>query len=154
MLTRKAKASMLSLSLIPPSELHRIADRARSSAAFVLASVRKTRSQMGAPTKQGFYVVAALLALYLIWGSTYYAMRVALDFLPPFLMAGPRFLAAGLLLLVALTFRGAPLPTRSQWLGAALIGILLLVFGNGFVAIAQRSIASGVAATVVAAMPL
>src|SRR5262245_57256451 len=72
---------------------------------------------MSAPAKQGFYVVAALLALYVIGGSTYYAMRVALDFLPPFLMAGSRFLAAGLVLVVAMLSR-CPASTWSQWLGA------------------------------------
>jgi drug/metabolite transporter (DMT)-like permease len=96
----------------------------------------------------------ALFALYVIWGSTYFAMHVALGFLPPFLMAGPRFLAAGSILFVILRLRGESLPSARQWAASGLIGVLLLVCGNGFVAIAQRSIDSGVAATVVAAMPL
>lgn len=100
------------------------------------------------------FVGLALMAVYVIWGSTYYAMRVALRLLPPFLMAGPRFLIAGLIVLVALRLRGASLPTRREWRGAAIVGVLLLVFGNGLVAIAQRTVDSGVAATVVATMPL
>lgn len=107
-----------------------------------------------ASARERLLVAGALLSVYVVWGSTYYAMRVALDFLPPFLMAGPRFLAAGLILLVALRLRGAAMPTARQWTAAGAVGVLLLVFGNGFVAIAQRSVDSGVAATVVATMPL
>lgn len=99
-------------------------------------------------------VPIALLSLYFIWGSTYYAMDVAMGWLPPFLMAGPRFVIAGLLLLVGLRVRGAALPTAKQWASAGIIGALLLACGNGFVALAQRSIESGVAATVTATMPL
>jgi drug/metabolite transporter (DMT)-like permease len=110
---------------------------------------RSTRS-----TREKVLVAAALVALYLLWGSTYYAMHVALAFLPPFLMAGPRFLVAGVILLTILRWRGATLPTAKQWAAAGVIGVLLLVLGNGFVAIAQRTVDSGVAATVVATMPL
>lgn len=99
-------------------------------------------------------VLAALVAVYVIWGSTYFAMHVALGFLPPFLMAGPRFVVAGAILLVGLRARGAALPTPKQWVGAGIVGVLLLVCGNGFVAIGQQSVDSGVAATVVATMPL
>lgn len=106
------------------------------------------------PAPSKVLVAGALLAVYVVWGSTYYAMRVALEFLPPFLMAGPRFLIAGGLLFTILRARGAPLPTKRQWGSAAVVGVLLLVCGNGFVALAERSIDSGVAATVVATMPL
>ena len=99
-------------------------------------------------------VLAALFSLYVIWGSTYYAMRVALAVLPPYLMAAPRFLIAGALLFVVLRVRGAASPTRRQWLAASAVGTLLLVMGNGFVALAERSVDSGTAAMVVATMPL
>jgi drug/metabolite transporter (DMT)-like permease len=99
-------------------------------------------------------VVAALLSLYLIWGSTYYAMRVALATLPPYLMAAPRFLIAGLLLFLFLRWRGAPWPQPREWLAAGAVGTLLLVMGNGFVAMAERTVDSGTAATIVATMPL
>jgi drug/metabolite transporter (DMT)-like permease len=105
-------------------------------------------------TRDKVFIGLALMAVYVIWGSTYYAMRVALRLLPPFLMAGPRFLIAGLILLVALRMRGATMPTAKEWRGASIVGVLLLVFGNGLVAIAQRTVDSGVAATVVATMPL
>lgn len=99
-------------------------------------------------------VAASLFALYVIWGATYFAMHVALTWLPPFLMAGPRFILAGSILAALLLTRGEALPTRREWRGAIVTGVLLLVFGNGFVALAQRTVESGVAATVVATMPL
>ncbi|HTU58773.1 MAG TPA: drug/metabolite exporter YedA [Polyangiales bacterium] len=99
-------------------------------------------------------VVAALLAVYFIWGSTYFAMRIAMDALPPFLMCGVRFVVAGAGLLVFLRWRGMPLPTLAQWGSSAIVGTLLLVCGNGLVAVAERTVDSGVAATVVATMPL
>jgi len=106
------------------------------------------------PARTTALVVAALLALYLIWGSTYFAMRIALDALPPFLMCGLRFVVAGAALLLFLRGRGMPLPTLKQWCASTIVGTLLLVCGNGLVAVAERSVDSGVAATVVATMPL
>lgn len=100
------------------------------------------------------WVAICLAAVYVIWGSTYFAMRVALDVLPPFLMGGFRFLLAGSVLYAALRQRGAERPTRKQWAASLLVGTLLLACGNGFVGIAERSVDSGVAATVVATMPL
>ena len=100
-------------------------------------------------------VAAALFALYVIWGSTYYAMRVALESLPPFLMAGPRFLFAGLLMYGWLRKRGHAAPTREQWIASVKIGMLLLVVGNGAVAVAQHlKVASSTSAVVVASMPI
>ena len=114
----------------------------------------ETDSAGTTPPHKTALVVAALLAVYFIWGSTYFAMRIALDALPPFLMCGLRFVVAGAILLVFLRLRGMPLPTRKQWGASAIVGALLLVCGNGLVAIAERSVDSGVAATVVATMPL
>jgi drug/metabolite transporter (DMT)-like permease len=76
-------------------------------------------------------VPAALVALYLIWGSTYLAIRVALESYPPFLMAGTRFVAAGGVFYAFLRWRGMPAPTRAQWINAAITGTLLLGLGNG-----------------------
>jgi drug/metabolite transporter (DMT)-like permease len=81
-------------------------------------------------------------------------MRIALQSLPPYLMAGVRFLLAGSLLVVVLRLRGAALPKPRQWLAAGAVGTLLLVIGNGFVVLAERSVDSGTAATIVATMPL
>jgi drug/metabolite transporter (DMT)-like permease len=99
-------------------------------------------------------VPAALFALYLIWGSTYLAIRVALESYPPFLMAGTRFLVAGGAFYAFLRWRGMAAPTRAQWLNAAITGTLLLGMGNGLVCYAEQSVASGLAAVAVAAMPL
>ena len=108
-----------------------------------------------ASSRQGWLGVGlALLAVYLIWGSTYLAMRFAIQGFPPFLMAGARFLIAGTLLLGFLRLRGAPLPSRKQCGGAALVGALLLVGGNGLVAFAEQSVASSVAALAIATVPI
>ena len=101
-----------------------------------------------------FGVGIALFALYIIWGSTYLGMRFALASFPPFIMAAVRFLTAGALLYVVMRARGAANPTRRQWLGAALVGTLLLAGGNAGVGFAEQWVASGVAAVAVAAIPL
>lgn len=119
-----------------------------------LEPARVDMTEPEAPRPSRLAVVMALLALYVIWGSTYYAMRVALETMPPFLMAGPRFLLAGLGMYAFLRARGAPAPTRAQWIGATKIGLLLLTAGNGAVAIAEQSVSSSVAAIVVATMPI
>jgi len=100
-------------------------------------------------------LVVALLALYLIWGSTYYAMRVALETMPPFLMAGPRFLVGGLAIYAFVRARGASAPTMQQWIASAKVSALLLVIGNGAIAVAQKHhVASSTAAVLVASMPI
>jgi drug/metabolite transporter (DMT)-like permease len=100
-------------------------------------------------------VPLALFALYFIWGSTYLAIRFAVETLPPLLMAGIRFTVAGGLLYGYLIWRGTPAPTREQWWGAARIGVLLVFGGNGFITLAEaRGVSSGLAATLVAIMPL
>lgn len=99
-------------------------------------------------------LIASLAAVYVIWSSTYLAMRVAVHELPPLLMASMRFLAAGGVLLAVAVRRGATIPGARDWLRLAPIGALLFVGGNGFVAIAETSIVSGGAAVVCATMPL
>jgi drug/metabolite transporter (DMT)-like permease len=95
-----------------------------------------------------------LLAVYVIWGSTYLGIRIALQSYPPFLLAGFRFACAGLLLLGFLRLRGAAMPTARQWRNAAVVGILLLGFGNGLVCYAEQSVSSGISAIAVAIVPL
>jgi len=99
-------------------------------------------------------VPAALLALYLVWGSTYLAIRIALVSWPPFLLAGVRFLGAGLALFAFLRWRGMPAPSARQWRNCALSGAMLLGLGNGLVCYAEQVVASGLAAVAVASMPL
>ncbi|OJT19548.1 drug/metabolite exporter YedA [Archangium sp. Cb G35] len=96
-----------------------------------------------------------LFALYVVWGSTYLAIRWALQGgFPPFLMAGMRFLLAGLILYTVLRVRGYANPSAREWGAGALIGTLLLVMGNGSVVFAQQYVPSGVAALVVGSVPL
>jgi drug/metabolite transporter (DMT)-like permease len=99
-------------------------------------------------------VAAALAALYLIWGSTYLAMRFAIEGFPPFMMAGTRFLLAGGTLYVFLRLRGAAAPGRGEWAGSVMVGGFLLLGGNGGVAYAEQWVASGAAALAVATVPL
>ena len=79
-------------------------------------------------------LLACLAATWVIWGSTYLAIKFALESFPPFYQMGSRFLVAGVLLLVWLRLRGRALPTLVEWRNAAIIGALLLVSGMGFTA--------------------
>jgi len=99
-------------------------------------------------------VVLALGALYFIWGSTFLAMRFAMESFPPFLMGAVRFIAAGALLYGWLRWRGVAAPSWNQWLGATIVGTLLLAIGNGGVAYAEQTVSSGVAALTIATVPL
>lgn len=98
--------------------------------------------------------IAAFAAIYLIWGSTYLAIKLAIATIPPFLMLSARFMSAGLLLYAFLRLRGVPAATRKEWFAATAVGTLMLVGGVGAVAWAERSIHSGLAALLVAAVPM
>jgi drug/metabolite transporter (DMT)-like permease len=99
-------------------------------------------------------LVAAFAAIYVLWGSTYLAILFAIETLPPFWMAASRFLIAGALLYVWARWRGAPAPSRRHWRGAATVGALLLLGGNGGVVWAEQRVPSGLAALLVATVPL
>jgi drug/metabolite transporter (DMT)-like permease len=99
-------------------------------------------------------VLTAYAAVYVVWGSTYLAIRYAIETLPPFLMAGIRFLIAGALLFLWARLRGAPRPSLANWKGTLLIGALLLLGGNGAVVWAEQRVPSGIAALLVATVPL
>jgi drug/metabolite transporter (DMT)-like permease len=99
-------------------------------------------------------IALSLIGVYLIWGSTYLAIRVALEDYPPFLMGAIRFIIAGGLILGAAVWRGIALPTAKQWFNCAVTGTLLLGFGNGLVCFAEQTVASGIAAVAIASMPL
>ena len=99
-------------------------------------------------------IVAAFLAVYIIWGSTYFAIKVAIQTIPPFLMAGARFLVAGALVFGWLLLRGAARPKLVHWRSALILGGLLLFAGNGGVTWAERYIPSGLAALIVAMVPI
>lgn len=100
-------------------------------------------------------MVGALGVLYLVWGSTYLAIKIAVETIPPYTMLAARFLVAGGLLYGSLRFRGARHPTSVEWRSSALVGTLLLVTGLGSVTLAESmGVSSGVAAVVVSTMPL
>ncbi|HHT0149951.1 TPA: drug/metabolite exporter YedA, partial [Raoultella planticola] len=106
-------------------------------------------------TRQLLPLIGALFALYIIWGSTYFAIAIGVASWPPLMMAGIRFLSAGGLLLAYLLATGHSLPPLRPLLNAALIGILLLAVGNGFVTLAEHQhVPSGIAAVMVATVPL
>jgi drug/metabolite transporter (DMT)-like permease len=97
---------------------------------------------------------AALIAIYLAWGSTYLAIHYAIQSIPPFFMTGTRFLVAGLILYSWRRLAGDIPPTRAQWRSSLVIGTLLLVGGIGGVSWAEQYVPSGIAALIVAATPL
>ncbi len=96
----------------------------------------------------------ALIALYIVWGSTYFGIKVAIETIPPFFHASVRFLISGLILVIWQRAAGHPLPTRKQWISVAIIGTFLLLGGNGLVAWAEQTIPSGIAALIIATVPM
>ncbi len=106
-------------------------------------------------TKPSPWLIAAcLLAVYVIWGTTYFAIKVGISGEPPFYLIGTRFLIAGGALLAWQALRRRPMPTAKQWRGAALLGFLLLVVGNGGVAVAEHWVSSGATVALISVMPL
>lgn len=101
-----------------------------------------------------FPLVFSFLALYIIWGSTYFAIRIGVEEWPPLRMAAIRFLLAGTLLGSYAWLRGARWPCRREWLGVGVLGVLMLVIGNGLVTLAERDVSSSVAALMAATVPL
>jgi len=99
-------------------------------------------------------VLAAFAIVYVVWGSTYLAIRYAVETIPPFLMVGTRFIVSGLLLYSWARLRGDQRPTAAQWRDATIVGILMLCLGNGAVSWAEQRVPSGLAALLVAVVPL
>lgn len=99
-------------------------------------------------------VLLSLALVYVVWGSTYFGIKVAIGSLPPLGMLAVRFLVAGALLYAFLRWRGAPAPTAREWRSSAVVGLLLLGGGTGLVTLAERDASSSVAAMVIAVSPL
>ena len=112
------------------------------------------QSSTSKPKPSVWLVAACLFAVYVIWGTTYFAIKVGIEGSPPFFLVGTRFLAAGALLLGWQALRGQAMPAPRQWRGAALIGFLLLVVGNGGVAVAEHWVSSGATVALISVMPL
>jgi drug/metabolite transporter (DMT)-like permease len=96
----------------------------------------------------------ALIAVYICWGTTYLAIRFAVETMPPFLMAGTRFLVAGAILFTWRRLAGDGRPTRVEWRSAAIVGAFLLLLSNGTVVWAEQRVVSGVTALLVSTAPL
>jgi drug/metabolite transporter (DMT)-like permease len=99
-------------------------------------------------------LAAAFLCVYLVWGSTYLGIRIAVTTIPPFLMAATRFLIAGGALFIWARVRGAPKASREEWKNAGIIGGLLLLIGNGAVAWSEQRVSSGLTSLLVATTPV
>lgn len=99
-------------------------------------------------------LITAFAAIDLIWGSTYLGIRYAIETMPPFVMTALRFLVAGPILLAWVKWQGAPWPTSAQWGRNAVVGVFLLVGGNGLVAWAEQFIPSGLTALIIGISPL
>src|SRR5262245_49628591 len=117
---------------------------------------RRSMPDTGAFTRHASrsQLVLAFAAVYVLWGSTYLGIRIGIETLPPFLMAGMRHSIAGILLFSWVRLSGTPAPTARQWVPAGVIGALMLLGGNGLVSWAEKRVPSGLAALIVASVPI
>jgi len=107
-----------------------------------------------APAPRRLAIIAAFAALYIIWGSTYLGIRLAIESIPPLLMAGTRFFLAGVIMYAIARWQGAPKSSFAEWRTAFFVGACLLFFGNGGVTVAEQWVASGLASLLVATVPI
>ncbi|UHQ20239.1 drug/metabolite exporter YedA [Lysobacter sp. KIS68-7] len=115
-----------------------------------MATVSNTELRSASPMA----VALALAAVYILWGSTYLAIRFALHGYPPFLLAAIRMSIAGSIMYAVLRMRGTPAPTKKQWITLAKLSVFMVVLSNALVNLAETQVSSGLAAIAVASMPL
>lgn len=108
----------------------------------------------GATKPRAWKVLLAFAIIYFVWGSTFLAIRVGVREVPPFLLAGMRFLVAGIVLYGCMRARGTPSPTAREWGGASLLAVLIFVFDYGLLFWAERRVPSGIAAVMMATIPV
>ena len=106
------------------------------------------------PQPRKFLVISAFAALYVIWGSTYLGILFAIQSIPPFLMAGARFLLAGLIMFAIARTQGPLRSTSAEWRTSLIVGACLLLGGNGGVTLSEKFIESGLASLIVATVPI
>lgn len=99
-------------------------------------------------------IILAFLAIYIFWGSTYLANKYAIEFIPPFIMTGFRFIIAGSLLLSFLILKNNSIPSIKTWKDPLIVGFLMLFLGNGFIVLAQKKVPSGLTAVLISITPL
>ncbi len=99
-------------------------------------------------------ILACLAAVYVVWGTTYFALKVGVQGAGPFYLVGTRFVVAGVLLLAWLKIRGHALPTARQWRNSTLLGFLMLALGIGSVTVAEQTVSSGAAVALISTLPL
>jgi drug/metabolite transporter (DMT)-like permease len=107
-----------------------------------------------APRPHRWKIVLAFAIIYLVWGSTFLAIRVGVREVPPFLLAGMRFFAAGLVLYAWMRIQGTPSPTRHEWLGASFLAVLIFVIDYGLLFWSEKRVPSGIAAVMMATIPV
>ncbi len=107
-----------------------------------------------APAPRRLVIILAFAALYLVWGSTYLGIRFAIESIPPLLMAGARFLLAGLIMYAIARWQGAPKSSFAEWRTAFIVDACLLFCGNGSVTVAEQWVPSGLASLLVATVPI
>jgi drug/metabolite transporter (DMT)-like permease len=117
-------------------------------------TVEKRMASASRETPASGLLVVSFLAVYVLWGATFFAMRVGLQSFPPLLLAGTRHLSVGLVLFPLLRWKTGIRPTATQWKTAAITGLLLLCIGNGGVCVAEQTVPSGIAALLVATVTL
>src|SRR5262245_49337506 len=122
------------------------AERSRSTPALLAQPLDSRQARLR--------LIAAFAAVYVIWGSTYLAIRYSVETIPPFLMGGSRFIVSGAILVAWARLRAEPRPSKREWRDATITGALLLCGGNGAVAWAEQRVPSGIAALLVAVVPL
>lgn len=116
--------------------------------------MRQARADQAAP---GWQIWGALIVVYIVWGSTYLGIRIVVETMPPLLSASLRHILAGLILFAFIAFRhgiGALRLSRAEWIAAGFIGLALLLGGNGLVMLGERDVPSGLAALIIAVVPL
>ncbi|MGH7553512.1 MAG: EamA family transporter, partial [Longimicrobiales bacterium] len=106
------------------------------------------------PPASPWLIAACLAAVYIVWGTTYYALKVGISEAGPYFLLGTRFVVAGALMFAYLAWRGRPWPTAAQWRGASLLGFIMLVIALGFVTVAEQWVTSGAAVALISVMPL
>jgi drug/metabolite transporter (DMT)-like permease len=116
--------------------------------------VSPTSHASEAPAATRWQLIAGFLIIYVVWGSTYLAIKWGVATIPPFLMGAVRFLVAGSGLYAFTRWRGAAAPTRREWRDSAIVGALLLFVGNGAVSWASQRVNSGLTSVIVATVPL